>query len=191
MGEDDDDDSGEEGRRGNPLPARSLLLSNSTKGAARLNVPIRRTNHYHWNSLPASIRDCRNKMEFKRKLTRHLNKKRSWKERVKKIIMLKLIRKRTRNWLGRFAKKKLPTEGCTGRNGEREKSSGQKMMSDDKATLRYMTLMRRMSGTEKILSAPGYEPGVSALRADAIFTKPHRIPIPMSDRIHDMRKIIT
>ncbi|KAJ4444218.1 hypothetical protein ANN_06009 [Periplaneta americana] len=25
-----------------------------------------------WNSLPASIRDCRNKIEFKRKLTRHL-----------------------------------------------------------------------------------------------------------------------
>ncbi|KAJ4431956.1 hypothetical protein ANN_20565 [Periplaneta americana] len=39
-------DDDEEGRRGNPVPARSLLLSNSTKGAARLNVPIRRTNHY-------------------------------------------------------------------------------------------------------------------------------------------------
>ncbi|KAJ4431774.1 hypothetical protein ANN_20379 [Periplaneta americana] len=25
-----------------------------------------------WNSLPASIRDCRNKLEIKRKLTRHL-----------------------------------------------------------------------------------------------------------------------
>ncbi|KAJ4427366.1 hypothetical protein ANN_24987 [Periplaneta americana] len=42
MSEDDED----EGRRGNPVPARSLLLSNSTKVAARLNVPIRRTNHY-------------------------------------------------------------------------------------------------------------------------------------------------
>ncbi|KAJ4447924.1 hypothetical protein ANN_09933 [Periplaneta americana] len=43
---DDDDDEDEEGRRGNPVPVRSLLLWNSTKGAARLNVPIRRTNHY-------------------------------------------------------------------------------------------------------------------------------------------------
>ncbi|KAJ4449404.1 hypothetical protein ANN_00803 [Periplaneta americana] len=37
-------------------------------------------------------------------------------------MMLKLIRKR----------KKLPTEGCTGRNGERKKSSGQKKISDDR-----------------------------------------------------------
>ncbi|KAJ4430150.1 hypothetical protein ANN_22360 [Periplaneta americana] len=43
MSDDDDDDEGE----GETLvPARSLLLLNSTKGAARLNVPIRRTNHY-------------------------------------------------------------------------------------------------------------------------------------------------
>ncbi|KAJ4437845.1 hypothetical protein ANN_13783 [Periplaneta americana] len=34
--------------------------------------------------------------------------------------------------VGSLAEKKLPTEGCTGRNGEREKSSGQKMMSDDR-----------------------------------------------------------
>ncbi|KAJ4437479.1 hypothetical protein ANN_17623 [Periplaneta americana] len=27
--------------------------------------------------------------------------------------------------------KKLPTDGCTGRNGEREKSSGQKISDDD------------------------------------------------------------
>ncbi|KAJ4440181.1 hypothetical protein ANN_08319 [Periplaneta americana] len=40
---DDDDDEDEEGRRGNPVLARSLLLSNSTKGATRLNIP---TNHY-------------------------------------------------------------------------------------------------------------------------------------------------
>ena len=35
-----------EGRRWNPVPTHSLLFSNSTKGAARLNVPIRRTNRY-------------------------------------------------------------------------------------------------------------------------------------------------
>ncbi|KAJ4441074.1 hypothetical protein ANN_10924 [Periplaneta americana] len=48
MSDDDDDEEeeDEEGRRGNPVLARSLLLSNSTKRAARLNVPIRRTNHY-------------------------------------------------------------------------------------------------------------------------------------------------
>ncbi|KAJ4432212.1 hypothetical protein ANN_20828 [Periplaneta americana] len=49
MNDDDDDDvedEDEEGRRGNPVPAHSLLLSNSIKRAARLNVPIRRTNHY-------------------------------------------------------------------------------------------------------------------------------------------------
>ncbi|KAJ4427205.1 hypothetical protein ANN_24822 [Periplaneta americana] len=43
MGEDDDEN---EERTENPVLARSLLLSNSTKEAARLNVPIRRTNHY-------------------------------------------------------------------------------------------------------------------------------------------------
>ncbi|KAJ4446272.1 hypothetical protein ANN_12966 [Periplaneta americana] len=42
----EDDDKGEEETRGNPVPARSLLLSNSTKEAARLNVPIRRAHHY-------------------------------------------------------------------------------------------------------------------------------------------------
>ncbi|KAJ4449959.1 hypothetical protein ANN_01366 [Periplaneta americana] len=31
-----------------------------------------------------------------------------------------------------LAEKKLPTEGCTGRNGEREKSSEQKKISDDR-----------------------------------------------------------
>ncbi|KAJ4441864.1 hypothetical protein ANN_11724 [Periplaneta americana] len=31
-----------------------------------------------------------------------------------------------------LAEKKLPTEGCTGRNGKREKSSGQKKISDDR-----------------------------------------------------------
>ena len=32
------------GRRWNPVPAHGLLFSKSTKGVARLNVPIRRTN---------------------------------------------------------------------------------------------------------------------------------------------------
>ncbi|KAJ4432423.1 hypothetical protein ANN_21042 [Periplaneta americana] len=31
-----------------------------------------------------------------------------------------------------LAEKKLPTEGCTGRNGEQKKSSGQKKISDDR-----------------------------------------------------------
>ncbi|KAJ4430995.1 hypothetical protein ANN_19588 [Periplaneta americana] len=34
--------------------------------------------------------------------------------------------------VGSLAVKKLPTEGCTGRNGEREESSGQKKISDDR-----------------------------------------------------------
>ncbi|KAJ4434574.1 hypothetical protein ANN_23136 [Periplaneta americana] len=33
---------------------------------------------------------------------------------------------------GSLAEKKLSIEGCTGRNGEREKSSGQKKISDDR-----------------------------------------------------------
>ncbi|KAJ4450179.1 hypothetical protein ANN_01586 [Periplaneta americana] len=41
-----DDDEDEEGKRGNPMLAHSLLLLNSTKRAARLNVPIQWTNHY-------------------------------------------------------------------------------------------------------------------------------------------------
>ena len=35
-----------EERRWNPVPTHSLLFSKSTKGAVRLNVPIRRTNRY-------------------------------------------------------------------------------------------------------------------------------------------------
>ncbi|KAJ4436716.1 hypothetical protein ANN_16848 [Periplaneta americana] len=34
--------------------------------------------------------------------------------------------------VGSLAEKKLPTEGCTGRNDERKKSSGQKKISDDR-----------------------------------------------------------
>ncbi|KAJ4449405.1 hypothetical protein ANN_00804 [Periplaneta americana] len=33
---------------------------------------------------------------------------------------------------GSLAEKKLTTKGCTGRNGEREKSSGKKKISDDR-----------------------------------------------------------
>ncbi|KAJ4427378.1 hypothetical protein ANN_24999, partial [Periplaneta americana] len=36
-------------------------------------------------------------------------------------MMLKLIKKRKKELVGPLDKKKLPTEGCTGRNGEREK----------------------------------------------------------------------
>ena len=62
-----DDDRKGEGETRNPVPDHSLLFSKSTKGAARLNVPIRRTNRYQqyymtsqhtycgrvWNSIQA------------------------------------------------------------------------------------------------------------------------------------------
>ena len=35
------------------MPAHSLLLSESTKGAVRLNVPIRRTNRYQHYYMPS------------------------------------------------------------------------------------------------------------------------------------------
>ena len=47
-----------EGRRWNPLPAHSLLFSKSTKGAARLNVPIRRTNLYQQYYMPSQHIYC-------------------------------------------------------------------------------------------------------------------------------------
>ncbi|KAJ4439935.1 hypothetical protein ANN_08066 [Periplaneta americana] len=47
-------------------------------------------------------------------------------------MMLNLFRKKKNNLFGSLAKKKLPTEGCIGRNGKREKSSGQKNISDDR-----------------------------------------------------------
>ncbi|KAJ4435401.1 hypothetical protein ANN_18016 [Periplaneta americana] len=40
--------------------------------------------------------------------------------------------KEKRELAGSLTEKKLLTEGCTGRNGEREKSSGQKKTSDDR-----------------------------------------------------------
>ncbi|KAJ4427916.1 hypothetical protein ANN_23926 [Periplaneta americana] len=40
--------------------------------------------------------------------------------------------RKEKNLFGSLAEKKLPTEECTGMNGEREKSSGQKKISDDR-----------------------------------------------------------
>ena len=47
-----------EGRRWNPVPAHSLLLLKSTKGAARLIVPIRRTNRYQQYYMPSQHTYC-------------------------------------------------------------------------------------------------------------------------------------
>ena len=47
-----------EGRRWNPVPPHSPLFSKSTKGAARLNVPIRRTNRYQQYYMPSQHTYC-------------------------------------------------------------------------------------------------------------------------------------
>ena len=47
-----------EGRRRNTVPAHSLLFSKSTKVAARLNVPIRRTNRYQQYYMPSQHTYC-------------------------------------------------------------------------------------------------------------------------------------
>ncbi|KAJ4430039.1 hypothetical protein ANN_22247 [Periplaneta americana] len=47
-------------------------------------------------------------------------------------MMLKLIRKKKKEIGWSLAEEKLPTEGCTGRNGEREESSRQKKISDER-----------------------------------------------------------
>ena len=41
------------------MPAHSLLFSKSTEGAARLNVPIRRTNRYQQYYMPSHHTYCR------------------------------------------------------------------------------------------------------------------------------------
>ena len=46
------------GRRWNPVPAHSLLFSKSTKGAAKLNVPIRRTNRWQQYYMPSQHTYC-------------------------------------------------------------------------------------------------------------------------------------
>ena len=48
-----------EGRRWSPVPAHSLLFSKSTKGTTRLNVPIRRMNHYQQYYMPSQHTYCR------------------------------------------------------------------------------------------------------------------------------------
>ena len=40
------------------MPVYSLLFLKSTKGAARLNVPIRRTNHYQQYYMPSQHTYC-------------------------------------------------------------------------------------------------------------------------------------
>ena len=52
------DDDERIGRRWNPVPTNSLLFSKSTKGAARINVPIRRTNHYQQYCMPSQHTYC-------------------------------------------------------------------------------------------------------------------------------------
>ena len=47
-----------EERRWNPVPAHSLFFSKSTKGASRLNVPIRRTNRYQQYYMPSQHIYC-------------------------------------------------------------------------------------------------------------------------------------
>ena len=47
-----------EGRRWNSVPAHSLLFSKITKGATRLNVPIRRTNRYQQYYMPSQHIYC-------------------------------------------------------------------------------------------------------------------------------------
>ncbi|KAJ4433323.1 hypothetical protein ANN_15582 [Periplaneta americana] len=49
-----------------------------------------------------------------------------------------------------LAKKEEPTEGCNGRNGEREKSSGQKKISGDNIKIQYLDRMQRLRGRRKI-----------------------------------------
>ncbi|KAJ4447069.1 hypothetical protein ANN_09058 [Periplaneta americana] len=54
-------------------------------------------------------------------------------KRVNLRILNEAVEQEEENELvGSLAEKKLPTEGCAGRNGEREKSSGQKKISDDR-----------------------------------------------------------
>ncbi|KAJ4444156.1 hypothetical protein ANN_05945 [Periplaneta americana] len=48
------------------------------------------------------------------------------------VIGRKIKKKEKKELVGSLVEKKLPAEGCTGRNGEREKSSGQKKVSDDR-----------------------------------------------------------
>ena len=47
-----------EGRMWNPVPAHSLLFTKSTKGAARLNVLIGRTNRYQQYYMPSQHIYC-------------------------------------------------------------------------------------------------------------------------------------
>ena len=42
----------------NPVPAHSLLFSQSTKWAAKLNVPIRRKNRYQQYYMPSQHTYC-------------------------------------------------------------------------------------------------------------------------------------
>ena len=53
-----DDDDEREGEGETRLPAHSLLFSKSTKGTARLNVPIRRTNRYQQYYMPSQHTYC-------------------------------------------------------------------------------------------------------------------------------------
>ena len=46
------------------MPAHSLLFSKSTKGAVRLNVPIRRTNRYQQYYMPSEHTCCGKSLEF-------------------------------------------------------------------------------------------------------------------------------
>ncbi|KAJ4442017.1 hypothetical protein ANN_11881 [Periplaneta americana] len=46
---------------------------------------------------------------------------------------------------------------------------------------KLVNMMKDRWSGEKFSPAPGSKPGFSALRADALSTKPHRIPVPLPD----------
>ncbi|KAJ4445905.1 hypothetical protein ANN_12591 [Periplaneta americana] len=82
-----------------------------------------------------------------------------WKEWVKKDDA-ETNWKDEKELVASLAEKKLPTEGCTGRNGEREKSSGQKKVSDDRRlTIRADLEDHRWSADHSLRNAALYETG--------------------------------
>ena len=63
--------------------------------------------------------------------------------------MLELIKKRKNKLAGPLAKKELPAEGCSRRNGKREKGSRQKNKSDDIQHYDKWTMQIRKEGCEE------------------------------------------
>ncbi|KAJ4445332.1 hypothetical protein ANN_07137 [Periplaneta americana] len=128
-----------------PAFAHIGLRENPGKNLNQVTCPDRESNPGHLVSRPDALTvtpqysivdpTIRFEVECHQSAEVHLEKKSIYEPTVnyfKLKYALIHVEEEKKELVGSLAEKKLAAEGCTGRNGEREKSSGQKKISGDR-----------------------------------------------------------